>query len=127
MSVGFDSASGLIIVRANLRGPDGLATARLALDTGAVSTVIAWHIAVFLGYDPATAGTLVQMTTGSGVEHVPRITVQAVEALDHVRHDFPIVVHTLPPTASVDGVLGLDFLRGLCLTVDFRQGLLTLE
>ena len=127
MSVGFDSASGLIIVRANLRGPDALATARLALDTGAVSTVIAGHIALFLGYDPAAASPLVPMTTGSGVEHVPRITVQAIEALGRERHDFPIIVHTLPPAASVDGVLGLDFLRGLCLTVDFRQGLITLD
>jgi hypothetical protein len=35
--------------------------------------------------------------------------------------------HTLPPSAGVDGLLGLDFLRGMRFTADFRAGALTLE
>ncbi len=38
----------------------------------------------------------------------------------------PIVCHTLPSSAVIDGLLGLDFLRGQSLTIDFRNGLLTL-
>ncbi len=34
--------------------------------------------------------------------------------------------HTLPPSAGVDGLLGLDFFRGERLTVDFRTGRLIL-
>ena len=41
--------------------------------------------------------------------------------------DFPIVCHTLPPSAAVDGVLGLDFFRGTRLVLDFRKGLVTVD
>jgi hypothetical protein len=37
-------------------------------------------------------------------------------------HNFPVLGHTLPPSAGVDGLLGLDFLRGQSLTLDFRSG-----
>ena len=42
------------------------------------------------------------------------------------RVDFAVLGHTLPPSAGVDGLLGLDFLRGQSLTVDFRTGHVTL-
>jgi hypothetical protein len=38
---------------------------------------------------------------------------------------FSVLAHTLPPSAGVDGLLGLDFLRGQVLTVDFRSGRVT--
>ena len=34
--------------------------------------------------------------------------------------------HTLPPSASVDGLLGLDFFRGQILNLDFRTGVVML-
>lgn len=37
-----------------------------------------------------------------------------------------VVAHTLPPSATVDGLLGLDFLRERLLTVDFRVGSISL-
>jgi hypothetical protein len=33
---------------------------------------------------------------------------------------------TLPAATSVEGVLGLDFLRGRALNIDFRTGQITL-
>ena len=41
--------------------------------------------------------------------------------------NFPVLCHDLPSTVTVDGVLGLDFLRGGRLKVDFRAGLLSLD
>jgi hypothetical protein len=38
-----------------------------------------------------------------------------------------VVCQDLPPGANVGGVLGLDFLRGSILTVNFRSGRLSLE
>jgi hypothetical protein len=38
-----------------------------------------------------------------------------------------VLCHTLPPSATVDGVLGLDFMRGSRLLVDLRIGEVTLE
>jgi predicted aspartyl protease len=77
---------------------------------------------VALGYDPALEPTRVQVTTGSGVEYAPRVTLSRILALGQERVDFPVLGHTLPPSAGVDGLLGLDFLRGRSLTVDFRTG-----
>jgi len=59
--------------------------------------------------------------TGS-VVLVPRVTLSHIRALGQERVDFGVLGHTLPPSAGVDGLLGLDFLRGQNLTVDFRAG-----
>ena len=79
-----------------------------------------------IGYD-LTQTPIVTMTTGSGILEVPEVTVSKLDALGQTRENVPILAHTLPPTATVDGVLGLDFLRGHVLNIDFRLGRLTLE
>jgi predicted aspartyl protease len=122
MSVPFDPYEGLIIVPAELWGPSGSVVLRLALDTGATSTVINVAMLVAIGHDPALAPDRVQVTTGSGIEFAPRIVLDQITALDRDRTDFSVLGHTLPPSAGVDGLLGLDFLRGGSLTVDFRSG-----
>lgn len=53
MSIPFDPREGLIIVPAELWGPSGSVVLRLALDTGATSTVVNVGMLVAIGYDPA--------------------------------------------------------------------------
>jgi predicted aspartyl protease len=127
MTTAFSPHGGLIIVTARLWGPAGDAYVRLALDTGATSTLIRPAHLVYLGYDPGTVARRVRMTTGSGVEYVPRVVIDRLEVLRQERMGFEVVAHTLPPTASVDGLLGLDFLRGCELTIDFRSGQIALK
>ena len=50
-----------------------------------------------------------------------------IRALGQERTNFPLLGHTLPPSASIDGLLGLDFLRGQVLNIDFRQGTISLS
>jgi len=126
MSIPFNANRGLVIIPATLEGPSGTAHLNLALDTGATATLISSAILIAVGYDPALAPTRVQVTTGSGVESVPLLSMNKLTALGQDRFAFPVLGHTLPPSASVDGVLGLDFLRGRLLTLDFRNGLITL-
>ena len=126
MSVPFDPQQRLIIVGAELSGPSGSAVLRLALDTGATRTVVNVAMLVAVGYDPALVPDRVQVTTGSGVEFVPRLPLDRLVALEQERIEFPVLCHTLPPSAGVDGLLGLDFLRGQSLTIDFRNGRMTL-
>jgi predicted aspartyl protease len=125
MTYRFDPTQGLIIVPVRLFGPAGDMIVRLALDTGATSTLINSEIIVLLGYDPATSPDRIQVTTGSGVEFCPRLSVRRVEALGRSVEDFLILSHTLPPTAHVDGLLGLDFFRGCQISIDFRIGTIT--
>jgi hypothetical protein len=126
MSIPFDPQHGLVIVRAAVDGPSGSAVLRLALDTGATGTVINVGMLVALGYDPALVPERIQVTTGSSVEFVPRITLHKMTALGQERTNFPVLGHTLPPSAGIDGLLRLDFVRGQTLTVDFRTGTLRL-
>jgi len=100
----------------------GSGVLRLALDTGATTTVISAAMMVAVGYDPALAATRLQVTTGSGVEFVPSLAVSKLSSLGHERHGLPILCHTLPPSAGIDGLLGLDFFRGQALMIDFRGG-----
>ena len=126
MSVSFDPQQGLIVVRAELWGPAGSAVLQLALDTGATGTLVNVGMLVAVGYDPALAPDRFQVTTGSGVEFVPRVKLDKIMTLGQERTGFPVLGHTLPPSAGVDGLLGLDFFRGQSLTLDFRAGQLTL-
>lgn len=126
MEFPFDRKQGLIIVLAEVTGPAATAVLRLALDTGATGTLIGVGLLVALGYDPALVATRRQITTGSGVEFVPELAVTKIVALGHERLNLPVLAHTLPPGVSVDGLLGLDFLREKLLSVDFRRGLLAL-
>jgi len=127
MRVSFDPSQGLIVVPTRLTGPTGTLIARFALDTGATGTMANWDILASLGIDPAAEKERIQVTTGSGVEFAPRARIARIEALGRTREPFEILCHTLPSSATVDGVLGLDFLRGGALTVDFRAGSIHLE
>jgi aspartyl protease family protein len=127
MSVPFNPREGLIVVRVELMGPTGAAILRLALDTGATGTLVDTSMLVAIGYDLALAPESIEMTTGSGIEFVPRITVSSISALNHIQKEFPVLGHTLPPSAGVDGLLGLDFVRDQVLSIDFQNGLITLE
>ena len=127
MSFAFDPTEGLIVLPVRISGPNGGTAVNLALDTGATGSVVSWETIVFLGYDPAVAEKRVQITTGSGVEFVPKMEVRELEALGQVRRHFPVLCHTLPPSATVDGVLGLDFFRGQRLAIDFRAGLVIVD
>ena len=126
MTFSFNPQQGLILVEAELDGPTGTTAARLALDTAATQTVIAAGLLRAVGYDLLGAVSWAQLTTGSGVAFVPMLSVSRLTALGHDRLNLLVLAHTLPPSTSADGVLGLDFLRGHVLTIDFQAGQITL-
>jgi len=66
------------------------------------------------------------MTTGSAIISVPRVTLTRMTALGAHRFGFPVLVYTLPSATSVAGLIGLDFLRGHALLIDFKSGQLEL-
>jgi hypothetical protein len=126
MSTPFYPDDGLIVVSAVVEGPLQDTQVSLALDTGAVDTVISESILRFVGYDPSLAAQQVQATAATSVVSVPQLPVRRLSALGQDRFDFPVLAHTLPPSAGVDGLLGLDFVRGYELKINFRTGLIDL-
>jgi predicted aspartyl protease len=99
----------------------------MVLDTGATRTLISGSHLLATGYDPSTAAIRMETTTASGVEYTPCVTVQRLRTLGQERSDFPVLALTLPPSAGVDGLLGLDFFRDRVLSIDFRSGLIALD
>lgn len=126
MKIKFDPTQGLIVIPTRLYGLYADTIVRMALDTGETSSLINWDVAILLGYDPASSKERIQVTTGSGVEFAPRIGIKKIETLGRYLENFPILCHTLPPSATVDGLLGLDFFRGERLIVDLKAGIITL-
>jgi predicted aspartyl protease len=118
----FNPARGLIRVRVDLIGPVGNTIVHLALDTGATSTLIGMDPLKLVGYDPAASGQPLSVTTAGGVVSSFRLPVQSLTALGRTRTNMSVLGRALPPTSSVDGLLGLDFLRGNVLTIDFVKG-----
>jgi hypothetical protein len=126
VSFPFIASRGPILVEASLSGPQGQADLRLILDTGATTSLIRSTILVAVGYDPDASPDRVKVAMGNGVELLPRIILNRMSALGQHRLAFPVLAHSLAPAAGIDGLLGLDFLRGLSLTVDFRAGQISL-
>lgn len=115
----FDPKRGVIVVQAELFGPVGSAVLSLALDTGATATMINVAPLAAIGCDLSPSAEFVQVTTGSSVEYVRRVRVDRIKALDHMRDGLPVLAHTLPTSATIDGLLGIDFMQGRKLIVDF--------
>lgn len=123
----FNPLHGLIIINTRLSGPAGETGARLALDTGASSTLISKELLRLIGYDPDALPKTVNFTTGSRAESASRVTVARLQALGQERLDFAVIAHTLPAGVAIDGLLGLDFFQNHVLKIDFQKGEITLD
>jgi len=127
MVLPLDLKQGPIILPVRVSGPTTEYVLRFILDTGATTSMLNRDTAMLLGYDPADGLFSMQITTASGIELVSTIILERLAVLGQERANFPILCHTLPAEAGVDGVLGLDFFRGRRLTLDFRVGLVMLD
>lgn len=83
----------------------------MALDTGAILTMIPIETALAIGYDPATVTKRVELVTASGVELAPQLTVETARCLGQTVRNLQVVCHDLPAQSPVKGLLGLNFLR----------------
>jgi hypothetical protein len=109
-----------------LFGPAKSGEATFALDTGATTTLVDPRLLVLIGLDPANPDDHVFITAATSVTYVPKIVVNAIECLGQRRERLAVIAASLPPSAGLDGLLGLDFFRDRVLTLNFRNGLITL-
>lgn len=108
-------------------GPRQSHTFNFTLDTGAAVTVAPAVALRQLGVDlsrPIDYTTL-RGTAGVAVR-TPLVRVPAISALGRVRTNFIVAAHDFPIGAATDGLLGLDFLRGFVLRIDFIRGRISL-
>jgi hypothetical protein len=122
MTHAFDPQDDFIRVNVEVEGPNGRTQLAMALDTAATITTIDANLFGFLGYDLTQVTQRAQLTTASLTLVVPCVTVAKLSALGHHRIDFQVLAHTPPSHLRLDGVLGLNFVRGKTLKIDFRTG-----
>ncbi len=126
MSVPFDVHQDVIFVSVRVMGPAGDFAAEFVLDTGASETVVSADVLTNIGYDLAKPLGRTRVTTASGTEIVPRLLVNQLEAPGQGRRLFSVLGLTLPTSADIHGLLGLDFIRGQELNINYRTGQITL-
>lgn len=121
----FDRNVNNLVVEVHLQGKFAQ-NAYFVLDTGASFTIIPWRLAQELGLkiDPQKTAKII---TASSIEITPQTTIPKMSVLGKTARNVVCLVHDLPPQTTVDGLLGLSFLKHFKLTVDFKKGILNLE
>jgi hypothetical protein len=123
----FDPARPPILFDAWVTGPSRTLKVRLAIDTGATHSLIRGSFLAGLGYDLSAATRRGGLRSVTGGARAPIIQVRQLTVLGRARTDFPVVAHDMPPAVTYDGLLGLDFFRGLVLELDFARGRVALR
>lgn len=116
-----DPRDDMIYVEGGIGGALGLVRANMIVDTGATTTVVASRTLRWLGYRLADAPKAVVQTGGGPVE-ARRVILKSFEALGLRLTDFPVLASHFDPADSIDGAVGLDFLRRGKLVLDFPGG-----
>jgi predicted aspartyl protease len=122
MSESFAPAARAVIVPVTVVGPRWSHAFRCVVDTGATQTVLPAEYLRRLGYDLSRPVGRTRIRSATGTAIVPLIRISAVTTLGRVRTEFLVAAHDLPLGVEADGLLGLDFFRGLILTLDFARG-----
>lgn len=99
---------------------------KVALDTGATYMMIPWRTAELLGLKPEVIKEKIELTTASGDELAPLVTIKSVTFLGEKIPNVKAVVHTLPQKSKVDGLLGISFLKYFKFCLDLQEGILEL-
>ena len=123
----FDPASFGIVLFTTIGHDDVKRRLKMVLDTGATYSMMPWHVAEELGYDPAFSKNRMSINTANGQIHVPIIKIESMSVLGKIVKNCEMLIHDLPETSHVDGLIGLNFLKHFLITIDFNEGILELR
>jgi predicted aspartyl protease len=127
VSIAFDLTASLVVVPAVVHGPRDSVRCLMGVNTGATGTHLSHHILRLAGYDVSAVLDPVNLNTAGGVVRANRLRVDRLSCLGQRVDSLRVVCHTISTTARIDGLLGLDFLRGRILTLDFARGRIALR
>jgi predicted aspartyl protease len=112
----------LLFLRASVRGINGDSLrVRLLLDTGASYTTLPLNLLTDLGYNPTETSRRVAIMTASAMGRAPVLPVAAFDCLGQTLQDFPVVALDLPFNPLMSGLLGMDFLNQIGVTINIKK------
>jgi predicted aspartyl protease len=118
----------LLWVRAAIGGVDQqVLVARLLVDTGSSFTILSTNLVRLAGCNLANPLRFESVATGSGVLRCPIVEVPGLNCLGRQIKNFPVMVHTIPLNAYIDGLLGIDFLRNFQAVIDVAEAQIHLK
>jgi len=118
----FDSNGLIIEVAGGYSNGKTISILRLALDTGATQTTIKPQALRAMGDISSRVEGGYSLETANGEVVAFGVRLPALFALGSMREEFTVIVHDIGSSLPIDGVLGLDFLRGQDLRINFRRG-----
>ena len=126
MTFAFPPDATKLIIPVHVTGPQQGRDIKLTIDTGSAITVLPAWLLPRLGCDLSRPHGYKRLRGIASAARAPLVRVPAVSALGRVRKDLLVAAHDLPLGVESDGLLGLDFFRGLVLTLDFARGRISL-
>lgn len=121
----FDPRAPIIVVDAEVTGRISTVT-KLILDTGASLVVLPWKLVIGIGI-PIDPEKTIQTTTATTIETVPKVIIPEIKVLGKSVKNVEAIIKDLPSESSVDGLLGLSFLKYFHLKINFKKGELFLD
>lgn len=123
-----EKAGNLLVTRAAVTGPNGnVLVLRLLVDTGASYTILPVEAVERIGCDTVHPVSTVRIVSANGIIVSPMVKLVRFSCLGRQFRNFPVVAHTLPSGAFVDGLLGMDLLNRLSAVLDLDRATIRLR
>ena len=100
---------------------------KAAIDTGSTFTVVHSDIIHFLGATPEVLRGSVSVATAKGLQESPRVKLDKISSMGKTIKGFEVLCHDLPPTARVQGLLGVNFLQHFKMVINYKRGYVELQ
>jgi hypothetical protein len=124
----FDRKAEAIWVRGTLVGRGGREQQLLLLvDPGTPETIVDDELAAQIGLDRSQSIGPARFRGFTGPQDGYYVMADGLEVFGRVVGPFKVACCPCDPGFEIDGLLGLDFFRDLVVTLNFKQGRVTLE
>jgi len=120
-----DTTYGILLCKTRVSNKKQCIFLKLAIDTGASITMVSIESVLAIGIDPTKSKRHIEITTASGTILVPVVKIPSFACLGVEVKNMDVVCHNLPPESTVEGLLGLNFLKNAKAIIDFSNNTIT--